>query len=63
MIVFGFKANNLQNTNVWSKGGVATKRFLLWACVLQNVKSYRFFGGPFLGKFGVMFKKHYKNTR
>ena len=26
----------------------------------QNVKSYRFFWGHFLGKFWLMFKKHYK---
>ena len=39
------------------KRGVATKRFFLWTCVLQNVKSYRFLGGHFLGKFWLMFKK------
>ena len=45
----------------WVKRGVATKRFLLSICVLQNVKSYRFFGGgPFLGKCLLMLKKHYK---
>ena len=54
--VFSFKKNNLKST----KKTIATKRFFLWTCVLQNVKSYLFFC-PFFAKFWLMFKKHYKN--
>ena len=40
--VFGFKKPKLKNTKFWSKGVLQQNGFL-WACVLQNVKSYRFF--------------------
>ena len=43
---FGFKTNK----QFLVKRGVATKRFFLSTCVLQNVKSYGFLGGPFLGQ-------------
>ena len=43
------------------KKPIATKRGFLWTCVLQNVKSYRFFFASFFAKFWLMFKKHYKN--
>ena len=39
------------------KGGCNKTVFFLWPCVFQNVKSYRFFGGHFFGKFWLMFKK------
>ena len=44
------KKNKLQQNGVY-----------LWTCVLQNVKSYRFFFCPFFANFWLMFKKHYKN--
>ena len=50
IMVFDFQTNNLKK-HFWFKRGVATKRFFLSTCVLENVKSYRFFG-PFFGNFG-----------
>ena len=50
-----FQKHKLKNTNFWSNGGVATKRFCLLACVLQNVKSYRFVA-LVLAKIWLMFK-------
>ena len=38
-----------KNINFWSKRGLQQNVFVLWTCVLQNVKSYRFFGGHFFG--------------
>ena len=43
---FGFKKHKLKNTNFWSEGGLQQNVFFI-TCVLQNVKSYRFFC-PFL---------------
>ena len=43
MNVLGFKTNNLKKTNFWSKGELQQTGFFLIACVLKNVKSYRFF--------------------
>ena len=56
--VFGFKTNNLKNRNFWSKGGLQQNGFLS-TCVLQNVKSYRFFVCLFWTKLGDV-QKHYK---
>ena len=56
--VFSFKKNKLKSTKKTKKKQIATKRFFLWTCVLQNVKSYLFFA--FFAKFWFMFKKHYK---
>ena len=52
-----------KNTFIQKKGGCnITVFFFLWACVLQNVKSYRFFFGIFFFCiFWLFFKKHYKN--
>ena len=56
--VFGFKECKFKKTHFFKKRGVAQHNgFFLWTCVLQNVKSYRFF----LGIFWLFFKKHYKN--
>ena len=61
IIVFGFKKPKLKNTFFQKKGGCNKTGFFLWTCVLQNVKSYRFFFGIFFAFFGLFFKKHYKN--
>ena len=53
--VVGFKKHKLKNTNFWSKGGLQ-QNFILWTCVLQNVKSYRF-GEPLLGQILVDVQK------
>ena len=58
---FGFKKPKFKNTNLWSKGGLQHNGLFLSNCVLQNVKSYRFWVGLFWGKFLVAFQKHYKN--
>ena len=59
---FWFQNKELRKKHFLVKRGVATKRvFFLWTCVLENVKSYRFFWGHFFGNFWLMFKKHYKN--
>ena len=52
--VFGFKTNNLKkkNRNFWSKGGLQQNGFFISTCVLQNVKSYRFWGFLFCANFG-----------
>ena len=54
MNVFGFKTNNKRKKHIFLvKRGVATKRFfVLSTCVLQNVKSNRFFLPLFLPNFG-----------
>ena len=62
IIVFGFKKNpswKKKKHKCWVKRGVATKRYFLWACVLQNVKSYRFLG-PCFWQSLVDVQKHYK---
>ena len=41
--VLGFKTDNLKKQTFLVKREVATKRFFLPTCVLQNVKSYRYF--------------------
>ena len=52
-----FQTNNLKK-QIGQKGGC---NIFLSTCVLENVKSYRFFLCSFFwGKFGVMFKKHSK---
>ena len=40
---FWFQKTKLKNTNFWSKGELQQNGFFLWTCVLENVKSYRFF--------------------
>ena len=55
---FGFKKPKFKNTNFWSKGGLQHNGFFLSTCVLQNVKSYRFFGGLFFGNFLAVFQKN-----
>ena len=60
IIVFGFKKTSWKH--IFSKkGGLQQNGFFLWTCVLQNVKSYRFFLGIFFAFFWLFFKKHYKN--
>ena len=39
-------------TPIFGQEGGCNKTFFLWACVLQNVKSYRFSGGHFWASFG-----------
>ena len=55
-----FQNNNLKNTEFCSRGGLQ-QDFFSSTCVLQNVKSYRFFGGPFFGQILVDVQKHYTN--
>ena len=43
IIVCGFKKPKFKNTNFRTKGGLQHNVFFLSSCVLQNVKSYRFF--------------------
>ena len=54
------KQTTLKKKFLGQKGG-CNKTGFLSTCVLQNVKSYRFFCVPFWGKFRLMFEKHYKN--
>ena len=50
---FWFQNRQLKkNRNFWSKGRLQQNGFFLSTCVLQNVKSYRFFLGHFLAIFG-----------
>ena len=58
IIVFGFKKPKFKNTNFWSKGGLQHNGFFLSTCVLQNVKSYRFFWGAFFWQFFGCFSKN-----
>ena len=60
--VFGFKKNTSWKTPILGQKGSCNKTGFLITCVLQNVKSYRFFFAPFLAKSWLMFKKHFKNT-
>ena len=56
MNVFGFKTSNLKKTQFFGeKGGCNKTVFFLSTCVLQNVKSYRFFA-PLFAQFWLMFK-------
>ena len=58
---FWFRNRQLKKkTDVFGQNGGCNKTGFLSTSVLQNVKSYRFFCAPFLGKFWVMFKKDYK---
>ena len=59
---FGFKTKNLKKKNniFWSKGGLQQNGLFYQTCVLENVKSYRFFFAHFLGNFWVMFKNTVK---
>ena len=50
--VFSFKKNKIEKHKKKQKKQIATKRFFLWTCVLQNVKSYRFFLPLFCPNFG-----------
>ena len=61
--MFLVKKNKVEKHQFLVKRGVATKRAFLWACVLENVKSYRFFC-PFFCQIlvDVQKQKHYKNT-
>ena len=49
---FWFQNKQLKKHTFLAKRRVATKRVLLWTCVLQTVKSYLFLGGLFWAKFG-----------
>ena len=56
---FWFHNKELKKNKNLVKRGVATKRFFfLSICVLQNVKSYRFFFGPFFWQFWVDVQKN-----
>ena len=61
MNVFGFKTNNLKTQFFGEKGG-CNKTFFLSTCVLQNVKSYRFFA-PFLPNVGWCSKNTIKKQK
>ena len=56
MKVLGFKTKNLKNKkkikSFGQKGGCNKTVFFLSTCVLENVKSYRFFLAIFLAIFG-----------
>ena len=54
---FWFQKTQVQKHQFLVKRGVATERFFLSTCVLQNVKSYRFLGGLFFCKFLAAFQK------
>ena len=56
---FSFKKQNWKAQIFGQKGG-CNKTGFLWTCVLQNVKSYRFFFAPFLPKFWLVFKNTIK---
>ena len=57
---FWFQKNKVEKHQFLVKRGVATKRFFFWTCVLENVKSYRFFC-PIFCQILVDVQKHYKN--
>ena len=48
---FDFQTDNLKKTEFFGQKGGCNKTVFLSTCVLENVKSYHFFGVPFLGKF------------
>ena len=56
---FRFKKPKLK-TSFFGQKGCCSKSYSLLTCVLRNVKSYRFLGGPFLGQILVDVQKHYK---
>ena len=56
IIVFGFKTQ-VEKHNFSKKWVCNITVFFLSTCVLQNVKSYRFWGGIFFCKFLVVFEK------
>ena len=61
IIVFGFKKPKLKKTPIFGQKGGCNITVFFWTCVLQNVKSYRFFGGGFfLANFWFFFQKHFK---
>ena len=49
---FWFQNKELKKNIVWSKGGLQQNGFFLSTCVLENVKSYRFFLPIFLAILG-----------
>ena len=51
MNVLGFKTNNFKNTNFWTKGGVATKRFFIKLC-FRKCEKLSFFSPLFGPNFG-----------
>ena len=55
---FWFQKTQVEKHIFSKKGGLQHNGFFLWTCVLQNVKSYRFFFGNFLGMFLVVFQKN-----
>ena len=57
---FWFRTNsNKKKTPIFGQEGSCNKRFLVWTCVLQNVKVIVVFG-LFWANFMLMFKKHYR---
>ena len=54
------KQTTQKNRIVWSKGGLQQNGFFINLC-FAKCETLCFFCAPFLGKFWVMFKKHYKN--
>ena len=61
IFVFGFKKTKLKNTNLWSKGGLQQNVFFYEPVFCKMWKVIVVCWGHFLGKFWLMFKKHYKN--
>ena len=60
MNVFGFKTNKFKKKNtqiVGQKGGCSKTSF--FNLCFANCEKLAFFLGPSLGKFWLMFKKHY----
>ena len=56
--VVGFKKHKLKNTILWSRGG-CNKTFFFYQPVFSKLwKVIVYLGGPFWGKFWVMFKKN-----
>ena len=57
--VFSFKKKQNWKAHIFGQKGGCNKTVFLWTCVLQNVKSYRFFC-PFFAQILVGRQKHYK---
>ena len=58
--MFSFQKVQVRKTPILGQEGVCNITFFfLSTCVLQNVKSYRFFGGFVFANF-CCFSKHYK---
>ena len=55
---FGFQNKQVTKHKCLVKRGVATKGFFISTCVLQNAKSYHFWGALFLANVGWCSKKH-----